>query len=70
MNHSMLTADRKTHLKVAALAFAAAIGFVLVGFSARDDDSAISIGNAGRGGLVVKAGKVNQFAARFGFEVR
>ena len=70
MNHSILTADRKTHLKVAALALAAAIGVVLVGFSARVDDSAISIGSAGRDGLFVKASKVNQFATRFGFEIR
>ena len=65
MNHSILTADRNTHLKVAALALAAAIGVVLVGFSARVDDSGLS-----KGGLVVKASKVNQLATRFGFEVR
>jgi len=35
MNHSIATADRNTHLKVAALALAAAIAVVLVGFSAR-----------------------------------
>ncbi len=70
MNHSILTADRNTHLKVAALALAAAIAVVLVGFSARLDDSGLSIGRAERTGPVVKAGKVNQFAARFGFEVR
>ena len=44
MNHSILTADRNTHLKVAALALAAAIGVVLVGFSARVDDSGFSKG--------------------------
>jgi hypothetical protein len=70
MNHSILTADRNTHLKVAALALAAAIAVVLVGFSARVDDSRISVGGAERNGLVVKASKVNQFATRFGFEVR
>jgi len=70
INHSILTADRNTHLKVAALALAAAIGVVLVGFSARVDDSGLSRGGAERNGLVVKASKVNQFATRFGFEVR
>jgi hypothetical protein len=69
MNHSILTADRNTHLKVAALALAAAIAVVLVGFSARVADSGNSIG-AEHNGLVVKASKVNQFATRFGFEVR
>jgi hypothetical protein len=43
---------------------------LLVGFSARVDDSGISMGGAERNGLVVKASKVNQFAKRFGFEVR
>ncbi len=70
MNHSILTADRNTHLKVAALGLAAAIGVVLVGFSARVDDSGHSKGDAERNGQVVKASKVNQFATRFGFEVR
>ncbi len=70
MNQSILTGDRNTHLKVAAMALAAAIVVVLVGFSAHVDDSAISIGSAGHGGLVVKASKVNQFATRFAFEVR
>jgi hypothetical protein len=70
MNHSIVTADRNTHLKVAALALAAAIAVVLVGFSARVDDSGISAGNAGRNRPVVKAGQVSQFATRFGFEVR
>ncbi len=70
MNHSILTADRNTHLKIAALALAAVIGIVLVGLNARVDDSGVSIGGAGRNGLVVKATKVNQIATRFGFEVR
>jgi hypothetical protein len=70
MNHSIPTADRNTHLKIAALALAAAIGVVLVGFSARVDDSGISTGSAGRNGQVVKASKASQFAARFGLEVR
>jgi hypothetical protein len=70
MNHSIVTADRNTHLKVAAQALAAVIGVVLVGLSARVDDSGISSGSAARNGPVVKAGKVNQFATRFGFEVR
>jgi len=70
MNHSIVTADRNTHLKVAALALAAAIGVVLVGFSARVDDSGAFVASAGHNGPIVKAGKVNQFATRFGFEVR
>ena len=38
MNHSILTADRNTHLKVAVIALAAAIAVVLVGFNAHVDD--------------------------------
>ena len=70
INHSILTADRNTHLKVAALVLAAAIGVVLVGFSCRVVDSGISRGGGERNGIVVEASKVNQFATRFGFEVR
>ena len=69
MNHSIVTADRNTHLKIAALALAAVIGVVLIGISARVDGSGLSVANAGRNGPVVKASKVNQFATRFGFEV-
>jgi len=43
---------------------------VLVGFSARVDDSGISTSRAERNELVVKATKGNQFATRFAFEVR
>lgn len=39
MNHSIVTADRNTHLKVGVLALAAALGVALVGFSAHVDDS-------------------------------
>jgi hypothetical protein len=70
MNHSIVTADGNTHLKVGALALTAALAVVLVGFSAHVDDAAISTGGAARNGPVVKTGKVNQFALRFGFEVR
>jgi hypothetical protein len=70
MNHSILTADRNTHLKIAALVVAAAIGVVLVGFTARVDDSGVSMASAGHNGPIVKAAKDNQFATRFGFEVR
>jgi hypothetical protein len=39
MNYSIVTADRNTHLKVAALALVAAILFVMVGFNAQVDNS-------------------------------
>jgi hypothetical protein len=37
MNHSMATADRFTHIKIAALALIAVIGVVAVGFDAPVD---------------------------------
>ena len=64
MNHSIVAADRNTHLKVAALAVVAAMVVVVVGFSARVSDLATT------NGLVIKAGKPTQFTARDGSVVR
>jgi hypothetical protein len=70
MNHSIATADRNTHLKVAALALVAAILFLLVGFSAHVDDYGCVTARMEGNGPAVKPSKVTQFTARFGFEVR
>ena len=56
MNHSLLSADRNTHLKIVALALIAAIVVVLIGITARlHDDTSF----AGRfdGMQVFKAGQ-------------
>ena len=39
MNHSMVTADRNTHIKVVVLALVAAIVGVVIGFNAGVDHS-------------------------------
>jgi len=70
MNHSTVTADSTTHLKIVALALIAAIVVVVVGFSARVDGPEIGIARAASDGLVIKAGKPTQFTTRSGIEIR
>jgi hypothetical protein len=56
MNHSLLSADRNTHLKIVSLALVAAIIVVVIGIAARVAEDA----RAARieiGGPVLKAGK-------------
>lgn len=57
MSHSLIGADRTTHLKVLCVALVAAIAVVAVGITARiaDTDTAR---------IVVKAGKPAVFTAR------
>ena len=40
MNHSLVTADRTTHLKIVAVSLVAAIAVILVGITARIISSA------------------------------
>lgn len=70
MNHSMATADGYTHLKIAALAFVAAIVVVVVGFSARVDIPEVGTAHAQTNNLVVKAGQPTHFSTRTGIEIR
>jgi len=53
MNHSLLSADRNTHLKVVCVALLAAFVVVAVGVGARVADGS----PPATGGLVLKAGK-------------
>ena len=39
MNHSLVTADRTTHLKIVAVSLVAAIAVILVGITARVTDT-------------------------------
>ena len=39
MNHSLVTADRTTHLKIVAVSLVAAIAVILVGITARVTDN-------------------------------
>ena len=70
MNHSIVTADGKTHFKIAALALIAAIVVVVVGFSARVDSSGTEASRSASNGQVIKAGKATEFTSRSGIEVR
>jgi hypothetical protein len=56
MNHSLVTADRTTHLKIVAVSLVAAIAVILVGVSARIADSGASA-KLEANGPVLKAGK-------------
>ena len=57
MSHSLIGADRTTHLKVLCVALTAAIAVVAIGITARVTDSAPAQ-------VVVKAGKPAAFTAR------
>jgi hypothetical protein len=70
MNHSMATADRYTHIKIAALAMVAAIVVVVIGFSARVDNPEIGVTRAESNVTVVKAGQPTQLTTRSGIEIR
>ena len=70
MNHSIVTADRTTHLKVGALALAASIVVVVVAVSARVGESGIRIARAESTGPALKATKITQFAKRFDLDIR
>jgi hypothetical protein len=59
MNHSLLSADRNTHLKIVTVALIAAIAVVAVGITAH-----VSQGGAtadAKSSLIVKAGKPATF---------
>ena len=57
MNHSLLSADRNTHLKIVALALIAAIVVVLIGITARLHDDTSFAGRFDGGMQVFKAGQ-------------
>ena len=57
MSHSLIGADRTTHLKVLCVALTAAIGVVVIGISARITDSE-------RTHVVVKPNKPAVYTAR------
>jgi cytochrome oxidase Cu insertion factor (SCO1/SenC/PrrC family) len=69
MNHSLVTADRTTHLKIVAVSLVAAIAVVLVGITARVTDSGSSA-NLQAHGPVLKAGKPAAVTARDGNTVQ
>ena len=69
MNHSLVTADRTTHLKIVAVSLVAAIAVIMVGITARVTDSGASA-NLQAHGPVLKAGKPAAVTAREGNSVQ
>ena len=69
MNHSLVTADRTTHLKIVAVSLAAAIAVILVGITARVTDNGASA-NLQAHGPVLKAGKPAAVTLRDGTTVQ
>jgi hypothetical protein len=63
MAHSIIGADRGTHLKIEVVALTAAILVVLVGVTARVADFE-TMASIQRGGPVLKAGKPTTFSVR------
>jgi hypothetical protein len=71
MNHSLVTADRTTHLKIVAVSLVAAIAVILVGITARVTDSSGAATNLqAQHGPVIKAGKPSAVTAAEGNPVR
>jgi hypothetical protein len=70
MNHSLVTADRSTHLKIVAVSLVAAIAVILVGVTARITDAGNASANLQAHGPVVKAGKPAAVTVRDGNSIQ
>jgi hypothetical protein len=70
MNHSLVTADRTTHLKIVAVSLVAAIAVILVGITARVTDDSTASANLQAHGPVLKAGKPAAVTVREGTAVQ
>lgn len=57
MNHSLVTADRNTHLKIVVIALVAGIAVIGIGLSARLTDPSIASARYDASQPVLKAGK-------------
>jgi hypothetical protein len=62
MNHSLLTANRTTHLKIVIVALLAAMVVVVAGVGARVSETGATNGRTTM--MVVKAGKPTVFSIR------
>ena len=69
MNHSLVTADRTTHLKIVAVSLVAAIAVILVGVTARITDTGASA-KLEANGPVLKAGKPAPSPSRDGTAIQ
>ena len=70
MNHSIITADRTTHLKIVAVSLVAAIAVIVVGITARVTDTTGASANLQAHGPVLKAGKPAAVTVREGTAVQ
>lgn len=70
MNHSLVTADRMTHLKIVAVSLIAAIAVIMVGITARITDTGTASAKLETHGPVLKAGKPSTITARDGSSVQ
>jgi hypothetical protein len=61
MTHSLIGADRNTHLKIVVVALVGAIAVVTVGIAARVTDTASMTAQVKTDGPVLKAGKPATF---------
>jgi len=69
MNHSLVTADRTTHLKIVAVSLVAAIAVILIGVTARITDTGATAKLEAHG-PVLKAGKPATITARDGIAIQ
>ena len=70
MNHSLVTADRTTHLKIVAVSLVAAIAVIMVGVTARVTDTSGATAKYEAGAPVLKAGKPAVITAREASTIR
>lgn len=70
MTHSLIGADRNTHLKIVVVALVGAITLVTVGIAARVNDGGSITAQMKTDGPVLKAGKPATFTGREGTAVR
>ena len=70
MNHSLVTADRTTHLKIVAVSLVAAIAVILVGITARIADTGTATAKLESHGPVLKAGKNSVVTSRDGSSIQ
>ncbi len=70
MNHSLVTADRTTHLKIVVVSLVAAIAVILVGVTARISDTGTASAKLVAHGPVLKAGKNSVVTSRDGSSVQ
>jgi hypothetical protein len=70
MNHSLVTADRTTHLKIVVVALVAAIVVVAVGITARVTETDNFASRFDSNAPVLKAGKPATYSVKDGTAIR